>query len=226
MRKIHAVLFDVDGTLLNTAEFVNQAFVHTFQIHGLPQKSTDEIAALMGKPLEEMYRHFSASEDVSGLCETHRSFQVEHLHLSVPFANTQETLRRLKDAGVKIAAITTRSRRTSIKTLEMGGILGYFDAIISGEDVEHLKPHPEPLFKALQQLDIRPANAVMIGDTEVDILAGRNAKVMTIGVSYGFRGHHIAESEPDFIIEDIADLIPLLLPDPNSNRASNIGDNC
>ena len=226
MRKILAALFDVDGTLLNTAEFVNQAFVHTFQIHGLPQKSTDEIAALMGKPLEEMYRHFSASEDVSGLCETHRSFQVENLHLSVPFANTQETLRRLKDAGIKIAAITTRSRRTSIKTLEMGGILGYFDAIISGEDVEHLKPHPEPLFKALQQLDIRPANAVMIGDTEVDILAGRNAKVMTIGVSYGFRGPHIARSKPDFIIEDIADLIPLLLPDPNSNRAINVGDNC
>ena len=211
MRKILATLFDIDGTLLDTADFVIQAFVHTFQIHGLPQKSTDEIAALMGKPLEEMYRHFSASEDVSGLCETHRSFQVEHLHLSVPFTNTQETLRRLRDAGVKIAAITTRSRRTSIKTLEMGCILGYFDAIISGEDVEHLKPHPEPLFKALQQLDIRPANAVMIGDTEVDILAGRNAKVMTIGVSYGFQGHHIAGSEPDFIIEDIADLIPILL---------------
>src|SRR3989440_12763764 len=90
MRKIIAALFDVDGTLLNTAEFVYQAFVHTFQTRGLPWRSTDEIAAVMGKPLEEMYRHFSASEDVSEFCETHRSFQAENLHLSIPFANTQE----------------------------------------------------------------------------------------------------------------------------------------
>ena len=221
MRKIIAALFDVDGTLLNTAEFVYQAFVHTFQTHGLPGRSTDEIAAVMGKPLEEMYRHFSASasEDVSEICETHRSFQAENLHLSVPFANTQETLRRLKDAGVKIAAVTTRSRRTSIKTLEMSCIIDYFDAIISGEDVNYPKPHPEPLFKALQQLEVEPEKAVMIGDTEADILAGKNAKVMTIGVSYGFHGSHIAGSKPDFIVEDIVDIIPILLPDLKSNRS-------
>jgi pyrophosphatase PpaX len=211
MRKIHAALFDVDGTLLNTAEFVNQAFVHTFQTHGLPRKSFDEVAALMGKPLEEMYRRISASEDVSELCETHRSFQIENLHLSVPFANTQETLRRLKDAGIKIAAVTTRSRRTSIRTLEIGGILEYFDAVLSGEDVGNPKPHPEPLMKALQQLRVQPEKAAMIGDTEADILAGRKATVMTIGVSYGFQGPRIAGSKPDFIVEDIADVISILL---------------
>ena len=160
MRKIIAALFDVDGTLLNTAEFVYQAFVHTFQTHGLPGRSTDEIAA-----------------------------------------------------------VTTRSRRTSIKTLEMSCIIDYFDAIISGEDVNYPKPHPEPLFKALQQLEVGPEKAVMIGDTEADILAGKNAKVMTIGVSYGFHGSHIVGSKPDFIVEDIVDIIPILLPDPKSSRS-------
>src|SRR5947207_1152556 len=218
MRKIIAALFDVDGTLLNTAEFVYRAFVHTFQTRGLPWRSTDEIAAVMGKPLEDMYRHFSASEDVSEFCETHRSFQEENLHLSVPFTSTQETLSRLKDAGVKIAAVTTRSKRTSIKTLEMSCIIDYFDVIISGEDVKYPKPHPEPLFKALQQVEVGPEKAVMIGDTEADILAGKNAKVMTIGVSYSFHGSHIAGSKPDFIVEDIVDIIPILLPDPKSSR--------
>ena len=213
MRKIDAALFDVDGTLLNTAEFVYQAFVYTFQTHGLTWRSTAEIAAVMGKSLEECYRPFSASEEISELCETHRSFQAENLHLSVPFPNTQDTLKRLKGAGVKIAAVTTRSKRTSIKTLELAGITGYFDAIISGEDAEHPKPHPEPLFKALQQLEVRPEKAVMIGDTEADILAGKNAEVKTIGVSYGFHGFHIAGSKPDFIIDDIADIIPIILPD-------------
>jgi pyrophosphatase PpaX len=211
MRKIDAALFDVDGTLLDTAEFVNQAFAHTFQTHGLPWQSYDEIAVSMGKPLEEMYRRFSATEDISALCETHRSFQTENLHLSAPFANTQETLRRLKDAGIKIAAVTTRSRRTSIRTLEMGGILEYLDAVLSGEDAGNPKPHPESLLKALQQLRVRPEKAAMVGDTDADILAGREATVMTIGVSYGFHGSRIAESKPDFIVEDIADIIPLLL---------------
>jgi len=220
MRKIDAALFDVDGTLLNTAEFVYQAFVYTFQAHGLTWRSIDEIAAVMGKPLEECYRPFSASKDISELCETHRSFQAENLHLSVPFPNTQETLKRLKDAGVKIAAVTTRSKRTSIITLEMGGIMGYFDVIISGEDVEQPKPHPEPLFKALQQLEVRPEKAVMIGDTEADILAGKKAKVMTIGVSYGFHGSHIAGSKPDFIVGDIADIIPILLFEPDSSSGN------
>ena len=80
MRKIDAALFDVDGTLLNTAEFVYQAFVYTFQTHGLTWRSIDEIAAVMGKPLEECYRPFSASKDISELCETHRSFKAENLH--------------------------------------------------------------------------------------------------------------------------------------------------
>jgi len=97
--------------------------------------------------------------------------------------------------------------------------MGYFDAIISGEDVEHPKPHPESLFKALQQLEVRPEKAVMIGDTEADILAGKNAKVRTIGVSYGFHGSHIAGSKPDFIIGDIANLIPILLPEANNSGA-------
>lgn len=211
MRKVHAALFDVDGTLLDTTKFVNHAFAHTFQTHGLPLRSWDEIAAFMGKPLEEMYRRFSASEDVSAFCETHRSFQIRNLHLSVPFANTQTTLRTLRDAGVKIAAVTTRSRRTSIRTLEIGGILAYFDAVVSEEDVGNLKPHPEPIMKALQQLSISPEKAAMVGDTESDILAGREARVMTIGVSYGFHGSRIAESKPDFLVEDIADILPILL---------------
>jgi pyrophosphatase PpaX len=211
MRKIDAALFDIDGTLLDTTEFVYQAFVYTFQTHGLTWRSAGEIAAVMGKPLEECYRPFSAAENISELCETHRSFQVQNLHLSTPFPNAQQTLKRLKDAGVKIAAVTTRSRRTLISTLEMGGLMRYFDVIVSGEDVVYLKPHPEPLLKALQQLEVGPEKAAMIGDTESDILAGKNAKVMTVGVSYGFHGSRVVESGPDFIIGDIADIIPIVL---------------
>jgi len=211
MKKIAAALFDVDGTLLNTVEFVYQACEYTFRVHGLPIKSRDEMALVMGKPLEECYRNLSPEGDPHQLCETHRSFQAKNLHLSVPFSNTLETLRKLKDAGIKIAAVTTRSKQTSLKTLEMSGILGYFDVVVSGEDTVNSKPHPEPLLRALRLLKIRPERAVMIGDTEADILAGKSAGTKTIGVSSGFHGSRIVESHPDFVINDIADVIPIIL---------------
>ncbi len=218
MREIEAVLFDVDGTLLDTREFIYQAYKHTLRAHGLSAISLDEIVHVMnmGKSLQESYHYFSPLDDLSKLCETHRSFQTQHLSLVVPFPNTQETLKKLRDAGVKIAAITTRSKRTSVKTLEISGIVGYFDVIISGEDVEMSKPHPEGLLKALKCLNIQPEKAVMVGDTEADIIAGKGARIKTIGVSYGFQGPKIVESKPDFILDDIADVIPLVLFPPSS----------
>jgi pyrophosphatase PpaX len=216
MKKIEAVLFDVDGTLLDTREFIYQAYRHTLQSHGLPVRSLDEIAVIMstGKSLQESYRYFSPTYDIGKLCETHRTFQAENLSLSVPFPNTHKTLKELKDAGVKTAAITTRSKRTSIKTLATSGLADYFDVILSGEDVERPKPHPEALLKVLKQLEIQPEKAVMVGDTEADILAGKSAGTKTIGVSYGFHGFKIAEVNPDFIIDDIADLLPVVFSLP------------
>jgi len=211
MQKIEAALFDVDGTLLNTAEFVYQACEYTFRVHQLPVRSRAEMTLVMGKPLEECYRLLSPGEDAYQLCETHRAFQAQNLHLSTPFPNTLETLRRLKQIGIKIGAITTRSKRTSLKTLEAGSILSYCDVVISGEDVQHPKPHSEPLLKALQRLAIEPEKAVMIGDTDADILAGKSAGMMTIGVSYGFHGLRIAESHPNFVINDIAEVVPIIL---------------
>src|SRR5947209_1190792 len=95
MRGIEAVLFDVDGTLLDTREFIYQAYKHTLQAHGLSAISLDEIVRVMnmGKSLQESYHYFSLLDDLSELYETHRSFQTQHLSLVVPFPNTQETLK-------------------------------------------------------------------------------------------------------------------------------------
>lgn len=211
MKEIEATLFDVDGTLLDTREFVYQAYEYTFRLHGISPISKEEIDEMMGKPLEVCYKHFAPSYDVGTLCETHRTFQTGNLHLSVPFPNTQDTLTKIKEAGIKTAAITTRSQRTSIRTLELAGIKDKIDVVISGEDGTKHKPHPEPLLRALEQLKIEPGRAVMVGDTDVDVLAGKNAKTKTIGVTYGFHGKRIKESNPDYVVDDIAEIIPIIL---------------
>jgi pyrophosphatase PpaX len=186
--KTKAVLFDLDGTLLDTTEFIYQAYEHTFKSHNLSPVSREELSGVMGKPLGDCYRHFFSSQDIEVLCETHRTFQTENLHLSVPFLHTEDTLNKLREAGIKTAVITTRSRRTSQDTLELAGIRDKIDVLISGEDQTKHKPNPESLFNALKQLQVEPEEAIMVGDTDADVLAGKNAKTKTVGVTYGFQG--------------------------------------
>lgn len=211
MKNFEAILFDIDGTLLNTKELVYQAYEYTFQLHNLSAIPRDELGKMIGKPLENIYKHFAPSYDTSSLCEIHRTFQINNLYLSVPFPNTKDTLNKIKEAGIKIAAITSRSQRTSIRTLELASIKDKIDVVISGEDGGKHKPDPESLLRALKQLGVKPEKAAMVGDTDVDILAGKNAKTKTIGVTYGFHGKRIVKSNPDYVIDDIAEIIPIIL---------------
>ena len=206
-----AVLFDIDGTLLDTSEFIFQAYEHTLGAHGLSQAGRTGIASLIGKPLDTCYRMLTGLNDVTELCASHRAFQMAHLDLALAYPGARTTLEMLAAAGVRIAAITTRSGATATTTLELTGIAPYVEYVVALEDVEHLKPHPEPLYKALDYLAVGPEHAAMVGDTDVDVLAGKNAGATTVGVTYGFHGKRIADSEPDYLIDDIRELAPIVL---------------
>ncbi len=210
MQEFKAALFDVDGTLLDTSEFIFQAYEHTLSRYGLPPRNRSDIAGLIGKPLEFCYQILAPKADVKELSKAHRAFQAEHLGLSKPYQGANKTLETLKSAGFMIAAVTTRARLTAVKTLELAGLSIYIDYVVALEDVEYLKPHPEPLLKALDYLDVEPKHSVMTGDTDVDILAGKNAGTTTIGVTYGFHGSGIASSHPDYIIDSIEEIIPIV----------------
>lgn len=211
MRDIEAVLFDLDGTLVDTSEFVYQAYEYTFRVHGLPVIQREKMASVMGLTLEECYRSFYPLEDINRLCQTHFAFQEDHLELSVPFPHTVQTLKMLKAADLKIAIVTTRSKRTSIQSLKLGGMVEYCDMVISVEDVAYAKPHPEALLRALYAFRVEAERAVMVGDTNVDILAGKNAGTLTVGVTYGFQGAYIVDSQPHIVIHDIGCLPAIVI---------------
>lgn len=209
---LRAVLFDVDGTLLDTTEFIYGGFDHTLAAHGHAAVQRPRYAAVMGKPLDVCYTELAPGCDPVLLCETHRTWQADNLHLSTPYPETIRVLRALRDAGLRLAAITSRSRRTSVHTIERAGLAEYLDLILSAEDVTAIKPDPAPLLFALERLDVPPAAAMMVGDTDADILAGRAAGVYTVGATYGFHGTEILAHAPDATIDTLADLIPLCLP--------------
>jgi pyrophosphatase PpaX len=204
-----AVLFDLDGTLLDTFDFIYGAFEFAFDEHGVVPLSRESISHLMGGPLEEVYRAMAPGYDAILLAESHRKFQSDNLNLVKLFPSTIEVLEALKQSGRKIAAITTRSNVTSIRSLEITGVVKYFDIIISAEDVENHKPHPEPLFKALDFLNIETPEAMMVGDTAADIMAGKNAGTKTVAALYGFGGERLIALDPDFAIRDLQSLLLL-----------------
>jgi len=207
---VRAVLFDVDGTLLDTTAFIYGGFDHTLAAHGYQPAGRAAYARVMGKPLEVCYVKLAPDGDPALLCETHRAWQADNLHLSIAFPEAEHVLRTLRDAGLRLAAITSRSARTSVRTLEQAGLAPYLDLVLSAEDVTAIKPDPAPLRLALERLRVEPAAAVMVGDTDADILAGKAAGLRTIGVTYGFHGEDVAAAGPDATIDQLGALLHLL----------------
>lgn len=186
---VRVVLFDIDGTLLDTREFILSAMEHALRTHGLPVLARAELASQVGRPLEVIYGEMGVDAGLgAALVESHRSFQGENLHLAAAFPGASETLGTLARAGLTLGAVTSRSRRTSVRTMELAGLAPYFDVIVSAEDAAALKPDPAPLLFALGRLGESHEHAAMVGDTRHDIEAGKALGMFTVGATYGFGG--------------------------------------
>jgi pyrophosphatase PpaX len=207
---ISTVLLDIDGTLLDTHELVLAAFEHALRTFDLPIPSRAELSKLSGPPLEAIYAQIAGTERSEGLSLAHRDFQAANLHLAVAYAGAADTLACLRDRGIRLAAVTSRSRRTSIVTLERTGLHSLLEAVISPEDAVALKPDPRHLKAALDALGVDGDGVAMVGDTPADIEGGRNLGAFTVAAFYGFHGSAVAESKPDATIADIRELPEVL----------------
>lgn len=186
-----------------------EAMRNSLSLHGYPQPSEKEIEKAFGKSLIEFYRVLTPGADPVKLANTHHEFQKENFHLIKPFPKTKKILKSLKDSGFLLAAVSNRMRESLLHSLKLAGIFDYFDVIVSADDVDNPKPHQDHLLTALKKLEVEPVNAYMAGDTENDILAGKNAKVKTIGVTYGFLGKEIKKHKPDYLIDNIEELLTI-----------------
>lgn len=207
--KLKAVLFDIDGTLLDTHEYIYQSFEHSLGKHHkpLPRKV---IQTIMGKPLEECYRILTKLENVENLANSHHGYQLANPNLVTPFPHTISTLEYLKKMGILIAAITTRGRNTVDGTLEQTGIIHYLNYVVAIDDVINPKPDPEGIRKALTYFEVKPEEAMMVGDSDVDVLAAQNAGVRSIAAAYGFHGKVLSKLNPDYLIDDIGEIVQIV----------------
>ena len=208
-RTFEAVLFDIDGTLLDTTELLFQSFEHTLLQHNVDAKTREEIGKLIGRYIGEIYENLAPGLPTEQLIDTHFNFQMQHLHLAKLFPNTVAVLETLKKNNVKIGALTNRIK-TSRPSLTLAGLDKYMDIIITAEELTHPKPHPEGIEKAIRNLHVERNDVVMVGDTKSDILFGKNAGVATIAATYGFHGKNLEKENPDYLIDDIADILPII----------------
>lgn len=210
MKKIRAILFDVDGTLLDTTELIYQAFENAFNMHDEKSPGRQAFSSVFGKPITECYQILTNKNDVASYCEYHREYQLNNMHLSKPYANSLKTLQELKRSGFKTAAVTSRMKKSASLGLSKAHLSPLLDFAVFADEVTNHKPHPEPLHKAMEFLNVNPDETLMVGDSEADILGGKNAGVRTVGVLYGMNAEKLKLLEPDFTIDDISQTIEIV----------------
>jgi pyrophosphatase PpaX len=211
MKKIDTVLFDLDGTLINTNELIIASFLHTLD-HYFPNEYTREkVIQFIGPSLHDSFSGL-LPDRVEEMIDMYRSFNHEkHDELVEEYETVKETVKTLHEKGYKLAIVTTKRSDTARMGLKLTGLEPYFPVLVGIDNVEKVKPDPEPLLRALDQLNSSPERAIMVGDSQYDVLGGKNTGTLTAAVAWTIKGREFLEAyEPDVMLETMSDLLSYL----------------
>lgn len=208
MNHIRTMLFDLDGTILDTNELIIRSFLESLKGSVSEDFGRDHIIPSMGQPLGDQMKLFSGLEDVSNLVAAYREVNLRlHDELVKSFDYVNEVLEKLHRDGVRIGVVTTKMRLTTEKGLKFTGLSDYIDAIVTIDDVTHAKPHPEPVLMAMQLLDADPATTIMVGDSTVDMQSAVAAGAIAVGVAWSLKGGQILrDAGAAYVIDDMREL--------------------
>ncbi|GAB7387975.1 pyrophosphatase PpaX [Bacillaceae bacterium] len=205
------VLFDLDGTILDTNELILASFMHTLEKYFPGKYTREDVIPLMGDTLHKQMARFDA-ERADELVQTYREHnELVHDELIREVPNVTETLERLRACGVKIGVVTTKQRRTAEMGLKRFNLDRYVETMVCFQDTKHHKPHPEPVVKAMQNLGANPAKTLMVGDSQYDIQAAQNAGIAVCAVAWSIKGaDFLRQFHPDYLIDDMLELLPIV----------------
>jgi pyrophosphatase PpaX len=210
---LRAILLDFDGTFLDSVELILAAYRHTFAVHHGAAPPDEAWLRGIGTPLMTQMKELSRpDDDLDAMYITYRDYVIEHHdRLCAPFEGMPETVRELRVRGMKLAIVTSKRAIGVERGLAPVGMLDAFDTWVCPEHVTHAKPHPEPVWLALEQLGVERDEAVFVGDSPHDLVAGRAAGVATAAVGWGpFDPVLLRSHEPNHWLKTPADLLALL----------------
>ena len=207
---LKAVVFDSDGTLLNTPE-VMAAYRHVALEHGLTPPTRKEIMQHMGKALHEIYQGLFPDHDPAPLVASNGKYVLAHRTEIAGYDGLGDMLAAIQKDGWRIGLVTGNNQSVH-ELLRHHNIEKYFGSIVHSGRVVQQKPHPESLLLALTELEVAPKEAVMVGDMRHDIEIGKNADVaLTVGVTHGFGTRKDLEAAgADHVVQSLSELLTYL----------------
>jgi pyrophosphatase PpaX len=207
------VLFDLDGTLIDTNHLIVSSFQHTFREKLGREVGAEEIYQYFGEPLITTMERYS-QERAGELTDFYRTFNVaNHDFLIRQFDGVLDALAALKAADIKLGIVTSKKHEMARRGLRVSRLEEFFDTVVGMDETEQHKPDAEPALLALRRLGVAPGDDVlMVGDSRFDILCGKNAGLKTAAVAWSVTGRDaLASSGPDYWVKHPADLVPLVL---------------
>ncbi|HET8725797.1 MAG TPA: HAD-IA family hydrolase [Anaeromyxobacteraceae bacterium] len=207
-----AVLFDLDGTLIDSIPLILSSMQAAFAGHPRPP-SVAEWTALIGTPLDAMIRRWAVDEaDVERIKERYKTHQWAHHDAMVrAFPGVPEMLATLRARGIRMAVVTSKLEPSARRSLDFLGLSGHFELVVGLEATERHKPDPAPVHHAIDVLGARPGEAAFVGDSPHDIEAGNAAGVATVATLWGpFSREELSRARPRAWAERVPDVIPAL----------------
>lgn len=214
MMKYKAVLFDMDGTLLDTLADMAAAVNHILSVHGYPLRTVEEVRAFVGNGARKLMER-ALPPDVTGdafeaLLEEYRQWYEAHACVrTAPYPGVPAVLAALHRAGVRCAVV---SNKPDGATRELAA--RFFPGLpaFGQQDGIPAKPAPNMVYHALAELGVEASAAAYVGDSEVDVALARNAKLPLVAVSWGFRGREaLEEAGAALVVDDAATLLENML---------------
>jgi len=202
------ILFDLDGTVIDSTEAILEGFHNSFDIHKLPHPSDDDIKALIGHPLDIMYKELNVEDDlVWDMVKTYKAhYATIYKDKTILLEGAVESIREAQKIA-RLGVVTTKTGTFSRDLLEYFGVMDAFEVLIGREDVTNPKPDAEPINKAMAIMGATKLTTWMIGDTCLDIASAHNAGVNSVAVTSGYDTKEALLGLTDVIENNVLDAV-------------------
>ena len=202
------ILFDLDGTLIESTEAITSTFHHTFDMHNEKNPTDKEIQELIGYPLDIMFSRLGIEESrVWDFVDTYKKKYRTISKIKTELLPQAKEAVELASSFAELGIVTTKTGLYSQELMEHFEMMQYFKVLIGREHVENPKPHAEPILNALKEFICEDKEIWMIGDTKLDLISAKNAGVNSIGVLSGYDDIETLKKYTDTIFSDALEAI-------------------
>ena len=214
---VSGIIFDLDGTLVNSAPDIGNAANNMLKTLGMPQATPEQIQKWIGNGIPKLVKR-ALTKDFNGEPETALFDQalpvfMQHYEQDVCvdsylYDGVLDTVKQLHDQGFTLGCVTNKAASCTLPLLNQLEIDQYLTSIVSGDTCAHKKPHPEPIYFGLQEMELDAENCALVGDSAHDIHAAQAAHIPAIAVNYGYhQGVDLKTQNPYAVVERFADIL-------------------